>query len=145
MKAAPFRERPGSVRSARQLRSRFFISPSCFFSCASWRFISSGASPSVSLGGKFPPNTLVAYMGDPGPSDALKKDGIHVTVPGFGTRVYSLVGDRLLLTRDEGTRTRPNVVSSLVNWEEPVAFLLERHSDIFKDATDYCDYENVKV
>ena len=99
----------------------------------------------VSLGGKFPPNTLVAYMGDPGPSDALKKDGIHVTVSGFGTRVYSLVGDRLLLTRDEGTRTRPNVVSSLVNWEEPVAFLLEHHSDIFKDATQYCDYEDVKV
>jgi hypothetical protein len=99
----------------------------------------------VTLGGQFTPNTLIAYMGDPGPSNALKKDGIHVTLPRWGTRVYTLVGGNLLLTRDEGTPNRPNVVSSFVNWEEPVAFLLEHHSDIFKDATQYCDYEDVKV
>jgi len=99
----------------------------------------------VTLGGKFPPNTLLAYLGDPGPSNALKKGGIHVKIPRWGTRVYTLVGASLLLTRDEGTPKRPNVISSRVNWEEPIAFMLEHHSDIFKDATEYCDYEDVKV
>jgi len=89
----------------------------------------------VTLGGKFSPNTLIAYMGDPGPRDALKKGGIHVTVRGFGTRVYTMDGNDLFVTYDNGTPKRPDVVTERAYIEEPIAYLLEYTcpNDNFKD------------
>jgi hypothetical protein len=90
----------------------------------------------VTLGGQFAPRTLLTYLGDPGPSEALKKGGIHVKVPGFGTRIYTMEGNDLIVTSDYGTPKHPDVVTERTYIESPIAFLLEYTSpnDGFKDA-----------
>jgi len=85
------------------------------------------------------PNTLLTLMvgpsQDPRPMEALMKEGIHVTIPGFGTRTYTMVGNDLFVTHDLGTPKRPNVVTERAYIEEPIAFLLEYTcpNDNFKD------------
>ena len=70
-----------------------------------------------------------------GSTVSLGEDGIYVTVPGFGTRIYTMVGNDFVVTYDNGTPKRPDVVSERTYIEEPIAFLLEYTSpnDNFKD------------
>jgi hypothetical protein len=107
-----------------------------------------GSSVMLGSGNGWGPNTLLTLMvgpsEDPRPAQALK-EGIYVEVAGFGTRVYTLSGSDLLLTLDVGTPKRPRVETYRVDWEEPVAFLLEHTSrhDNFKDATENFSYDEV--
>jgi hypothetical protein len=83
----------------------------------------------------FGPNTLLTLLGDPRPMEVLMKEGIHVKVPGFGTRVYTMEGNDLIVTSDYGTPKHPDIVTERTYIESPIAFLLEHTSpnDNFKD------------